>query len=215
MLFWNKCRRYPYAFGGRHVLHAAVSEDEGRTWVGRREVVRDPLRNNPPPAGGHHGTAYPFPVALSSGTVIMVTGQGEGRIALVSVDPDWLCETRQETRSDLGLEDWSVFGCRGFGLEPSPDSTEKQVLGIRREHRDWPACGVWNFPLGRAGRIELGLWLRRGFGGAALMLADHFSVPLDPEDASSAPASREAWSGIWWAGGADRTARIRPEPWRE
>ena len=43
VLFWNKCLRYPYAHGGRHVLHAAVSDDEGEIWRGHREVLRDRL----------------------------------------------------------------------------------------------------------------------------------------------------------------------------
>jgi hypothetical protein len=79
VLVWNQCLRHPYAYGGRQVLHAAVSGDDGATWRGYREVARDPFRNDPPPTSGDHGTAYPFPVATEDNVVIISTGQGEGR----------------------------------------------------------------------------------------------------------------------------------------
>lgn len=181
VLFWNKCLRYPYAHGGRHVLHAAVSDDEGVTWHGHREVFRDPMRHEPPPPGGDHGTAYPFPKALPDGRVLVTTGQGKGRVAVVSVDPDWLCERRQATDFSDGLDAWSVFGTRGVGLEAQPDGGDGRVLSIARTEAEWPATAVWNFPLMRSGRMDLRLRVSEGFGGAVL-LTDHFSVPFDPED---------------------------------
>jgi hypothetical protein len=57
VLLWNNCQRYSYALGGRQVLHAAVSEDEGKTWIGYREVMRAPKADEPPPPGGDFGTA--------------------------------------------------------------------------------------------------------------------------------------------------------------
>ena len=182
VLLWNKCQRYPYAHGGRHVLHAAVSEDDGRTWIGQREVARDPFRHEPPPPRGDHGTAYPYPTVMSNGKVIMTTGQGEGRIAIVVVDPDWLYETRQETDFSDGLEEWSVFGCRGVELKPHPEKPDAQVLSIARVDEEWPATAVWNFPSGARGQLRLDLCLQEGFGGAQVMLSDHYSVPFDPED---------------------------------
>ena len=186
VLMWNKCQRFPYAHGGRHVLHAAVSEDEGQTWIGQREVVRDPLRHEPPPPRGDHGTAYPYPTVMSDGKVIMTTGQGKGRIAIVVVDPDWLYETRQETDFHDGLEEWSIFGCKGVELQPHPDEPEAQVLSIARVEEEWPATAVWNFPAGARGQVRVDLCLQEGFGGAQVMLTDHFSVPFDPEDSFQA-----------------------------
>ena len=199
VLFWNKCLRYPYAFGGRHVLHGAISADDGETWVGHREVVRDPKRDEPPPRSGDHGTAYPFPIALRSGKVILVTGQGEGRIGVVRVDPEWFTETRQHERFEDGLGEWSVFGCRGVALEEDPEPPEpsdtsvtstspqkpvggKKVLNLSRDHLDWPAVAVWNFPMGSSGSLSLDLRIGSGFGTATIMLTDHYSVPFDPED---------------------------------
>jgi hypothetical protein len=47
LLLSNACLRYPYAYGARYVLHGAISNDEGRTWRGFRELLRDPHRNEP------------------------------------------------------------------------------------------------------------------------------------------------------------------------
>src|SRR5260370_24478010 len=60
LLFSNACLRYPYAYGARNVLHIAVSEDEGRTSPGFREVARDHRRNQPPSIHADTGVACSF-----------------------------------------------------------------------------------------------------------------------------------------------------------
>ena len=186
VLLSNRCRRFPYAHGGRHVLHAAISEDEGRTWIGHREVVRDPLRDHPPPPNGDHGTAYPYPVVVNDDAVIVTTGQGKGRVVVVRIDPDWLYETRQEADFSGGLDEWSIFGCRGVKTVPIPDDSAGWALSIAKVDPEWPAGAVWNFPSGTRGRIRLSLMRRVESLGALVMLTDHFSVPFDPEDAMDA-----------------------------
>ena len=182
VLLWNACLRFPYALGGRHVLHAALSDDEGATWRGCREVARDPFNHQPPPPSGDHGTAYPYPGLTGDGRVVFTTGQGKGRVAIVRMDPDWLLETAQEDDFSHGLDDWSVFGTKGVGLAPHPKSAGAEVLKICRSDDEFPAAAVWNFPLGAAGALTIRLRAGRGFVGASVMLTDHFSVPFDPED---------------------------------
>jgi len=182
VLFWNNCLRFPYAHGGRHVLHTAISEDEGQTWRGVREVARDPLSHEPPPPRGDHGTAYPFPTLAKEGKVIFTTGQGPGRNFCVLFDPDWLYETHQKDDFSAGLEDWSTFGTKGVELTPHPEKENVQVLSIRKAHEDWPAATVWNFPSGRRGSLRMRLLLKPDFKGALVGITDHFSVPFDQED---------------------------------
>ena len=182
VLFWNNCLRFPYAHGGRHVLHAAISEDEGRTWRGVREVARDPLCHEPPPPRGDHGTAYPFPMLAKEGKVIFTTGQGPGRNFCVLLDPNWLYETHQKDDFSVGLEDWSIFGTKGVEVASHPEKESANVLRIRKTHADWPATAVWNFPSGVKGRLRLKLLLKPGFDGALVGITDHFSVPFDWED---------------------------------
>ncbi len=184
VLVWNNCQRFPYAYGGRHVLHAAISEDDGRTWRGYREVARDPLCGQPPPPNGDHGTAYPFPAVTRGGHVIISTGQGveRERIIVVRLDPDWLLETRQYDDFTAGLDAWSIFGTRGVALAPAPDARGARVLSIRRTDADWPAAVVWNFPCGARGAVTLHVRAASDFGGAQVGLTDHFSPPFDLED---------------------------------
>ncbi|MBI2438361.1 MAG: exo-alpha-sialidase [Lentisphaerae bacterium] len=181
-LVWNNCLRFPYAYGGRQVIHAAISEDDGATWRGFREVGRDPLRHQPPPPGGDFGTAYPFPSVTADNRILIMSGQGVGRRSLVILDPDYLYETRQSDDFSAGLEAWSVFGTKGVLLTPHPRQTGRKVLQIRRADVEFPATAVWNFPAGVQGTIRLRLMLTPGFGAGRLALTDHFSVPYDQED---------------------------------
>jgi hypothetical protein len=181
VLLWNNCLRYPYALGGRHVLHAAISEDEGRSLRGFREVVRDPRRDEPPPPSGDHGTAYPFPAQTKNGQVIFTTGQGKGRIAVVRFDPEWLNETRQKEDFSAELDAWSTFATRGVELIPHPEEENSNVLSIRKTDEHWPAAAVWNFPLGVRGRLRLRLLCRPGFSGVHIGFTDHFSTAFDQE----------------------------------
>ncbi len=182
VLFWNNCLRYPYAYGGRQVLHAAISDDDGRTWRGYREVARDPLRNSPPPAQGDHGTAYPFPVVTADNVILIRTGQGENRVLLMRVDPEYLYETVQEADFKRGLEDWSIFGTMGVELIPHPDDAAVQALRIRKIDKEFPAAAVWNFPMGPKGSLRLRFLIEDGNQGFNIGLTDHFSVPFDYED---------------------------------
>lgn len=182
VLLWNTCLRFPYAYGGRHVLHAAISDDEGRTWRGYREVARDPKRGEPPPPRGDFGTAYPFPTATKDGMVIYYTGQGEARELLMLLDPDWLLETSQKADVASAQDEWSIFGTRGVEFVAHPDKPRAKVLRICKTDADWPASAVWNFPAGREGRLRLRIMARPGFAGALIGITDHFSVPFDLED---------------------------------
>ncbi len=194
----NDCQRFPYALGGRQVLLGAISGDEGRTWHGYREVIRDPLRGEPPPPGGDFGVSYPFPTLTEDGKVLFTMGvqtgtrsqtpegpegikPGEKR-AMVLVDPRWLDEDSQQTDFSHGLDDWSIFGTRGVALVSDPGSPGSKVLQISKVSGDWPAGAVWNFPAGRRGRIRLRIMVPHGFQGLLVGLTDEFSPPWDEED---------------------------------
>jgi len=182
VLLWNNCLRFPYAYGGRHVLHAAISDDEGKTWRGFREVARDPRRNEPPPPNGDFGTAYPFPTATGDGQVIYCTGQGAGRVLLMRLCPDWLLERRQTADFFGRTEEWHHFGTRGVGFAQHPRRPRATVLSLCKTDPHWPAAVTWNFPSGRSGRLKIRLMPRPGCRPLLLGLTDHFSVPFDLED---------------------------------
>ena len=198
VMIWNRSLRFPYAYGGRHVLHAAISDDDGRTWRAYREVVRDPLRGEPPPPGGDFGPSYPYATATGDGKVLFAmacaTGTRSGQPKdppgfvprqkrdLILLDPEWLAETSDRTDFSNGLDDWSTFGVKGVELVPNPMRSESRVLSIRKAESDWQAAAVWNFPMSARGHLRLNLMLKPGFGGALVGLTDHYSVPYDEED---------------------------------
>eukprot|EP01052_Picozoa_sp_SAG31_P008545 SAG31_NODE_434_length_15737_cov_10.315450_5_plen_665_part_00 len=76
----------------RAILHAAISIDDCHTWLGHREVYRDPLMKAQPPTRGDIGVAYSYGVELNDGTVLFATGQGIGRTQLIRLDPRWLLQ---------------------------------------------------------------------------------------------------------------------------
>jgi hypothetical protein len=176
---WNNCLRHPYAYGGRQVIHAAISGDEGQTWCGYREIARDPHRNDPPPPHGDFGTGYPYPTPLQDGSLLFTTGQGEGRILMMRLDPDWLCARELEDHFSGGLTDWSVFGTKGV---EAATVSGRQVLRIAKIDDEYPACAVRNFPMGASGTLEMRLLLEAGCGEMLVGIADHFSPPFDQED---------------------------------
>lgn len=182
LMFWNNNQRFPYANGGRYVLHGAVSSDGGRTWRGYREVARDPLAFKPPPPDGDFGVAYTVPTLTKEGDVItsLSTGPGGGEYIL-HVDPNWLDETKQK-ESFSTLKQWSTFGTKGVDLVPNPEKKGATILQIRKADVDWPAAAVWNFPMGRKGTLRLRVLLKSGFEGARIGITDQFSVPFDPLD---------------------------------
>ena len=180
-LFWNNCLRFPYAYGGRHVMHGAISSDDGKSWRGFREVARNPKRHEPPPPSGDHGATYPIPCAINDGKIITSTGLPSPNYNLF-VDPAWLYETSQSDDFRNGLERWSVFGVKGVDLADHPQLADRKVLSLRKTDTDWPAGAVWNFPAGLKGRLRLRALLNSGFAGARIGLTDHFSVPFDELD---------------------------------
>jgi hypothetical protein len=183
VMLWNNCQRYPYAQGGRHVLHAAISDDDGQTWRGRREVLRDPDRLEPAPETGDFGVAYPYPVVAPDGRVVytMWVQSGIGR-SIEAFDPEWLLQTSQRDDFAGGLDGWSVFGTKGVEIASHAGASDGHVLAVQKTAADWPAAAVWNFPFSGSGRLRMRVLATKAFAGATVLLTDHFSVPFDAED---------------------------------
>jgi len=201
VMLWNQCLRYPYAQGGRHVLHAAISEDEAKTWRGYREVDRDPMATEPHPPDGDYGVAYTIPAVTKNQKIIFSSNRfGPGGQAgdsddwwfvVVHADPGWLYATRLEDNFSTDLKGWSSFGTKGVQLTASPEKPGAQVLEIAKPEQDWPGATVWNFPMGRKGVLNLRLFLKPGFRGVRIGLTDHFSVPFEDLDGIYNPYSLE------------------------
>ncbi|MFN0171694.1 MAG: sialidase family protein [Bryobacteraceae bacterium] len=196
VVFWNNCQNAPDVDGSgvyttRDTLSAAISPDDGLTWLGYREVYRDPRRNEPPPKTGDRGTAYPDAVGTADSKILLITGHGEGRTKVLEIDPDWLLETAQQDDFSSGIDAWSVFKhigpaerywrsrVQGAQRMAHPERAGAHALYLRRPPGEPSDGAVWSFPYGRKGKLTVRLKLMRGFQGASLALADRFFDPID------------------------------------
>ena len=195
IVLWHNGQNPPlidgkHVAGGRDALHAAISDDNGITWRGCREIYRDPLRDASPPRRGDRGTAYSTGVINNDGKVVLCTGQGEKRRAILIFDPKWLLATRHDDDFENGLDGWCAFTEFGDPESPvfrdrtsgpevidHPSRERAKVLHIRRPP-DKPGDGaVWNFPVATRGTVKLRLMLNEGFGGVNIALCDRFYNP--------------------------------------
>ncbi len=183
VLLWNNCLRFSYAQGGRHVLHGAVSEDDGCTCaaIEKWPAIRSST-SRPQPTGI---TASRTRCQLSQKTatsLLRFKSEARGGMWLLRLNPEWLYQSSRTTDFSSGAGDWHHFGTKGVELVSHPDKPGAKVLQLRKPEANWPSAAVWNFPNGLSGRLKLRLKLKSGFAGLRIGLTDHFSVPFDPED---------------------------------
>jgi hypothetical protein len=208
LVFWNHHSAPPlhegkFVAGGRDALHAAISDDAGQSWRGFRELYRDPLRNQSPPRRGDRGAAYSAAVQNSQGKVVITTGQGEDRRAILLFDPNWLLETHHEDDFSMALDGWSTFTefgdaelpvfrdrMAGPNLIDHPDRGDAKALHICRTDNKPGDGAIWNFPAAAQGNFTVRLKLQEGFGGANISFCDRFFNPSDGE------GEREAIFGV-------------------
>ncbi|MCQ2388514.1 MAG: glycoside hydrolase [Kiritimatiellae bacterium] len=99
-------------FTNRDALHAAISDDDGNTWRGFRELILNPVRNASDfrelgaGAGEEHDKSVHQTQALEldDGTVLLACGQNAAARRFVKFDPDWLLETARREDFSRGLE---------------------------------------------------------------------------------------------------------------
>ena len=195
---WNNCEMPPRAadgagvYGGRDALHIAVSDDEGRTWRGFREIYLDHRRNDNPEKNGDRGTAYPLGAYDQDGRLVIFAGQGIGGRNPILIDPEWIVATEHETDfTKNGLDNWSVYKHHGpaerwwraravgCALVPNPTDLAQLCLHLRKPD-DLPADGAtWNFPNGWKGTLSTRVMFREGSQGGVICLNDRFFDPVN------------------------------------
>jgi hypothetical protein len=150
-------------FTNRDAIHAAISDDDGATWRGFRELHLNERRNDSDfrSRGGndhsldksvHQSQAVELPL----GRVLLSFGQHPDCRRMVVFDPDWLLETERRDDFRLGLGGWSVHsylkgiagGYRGVtghcslnrrpgpALVPHPGGEPREVLRVARHADD-------------------------------------------------------------------------------
>lgn len=98
-------------FTNRDALHTAISDDDGRTWRGFREIALCDIRNasdfrelgNDPAQELDKSVHQTQALELSGGKVLLAYGQNRVARRLAIFDPDWLLETSREDDFRTGL----------------------------------------------------------------------------------------------------------------
>ena len=191
----------------RDVLHAAISDDDGKTWRGFREVALSKQRHSlvytrmPTYDATIHHQKFTL---TKDNKVIIFTGQDDAKLTwgsehrqAVIFDLDWLYETSRSTEFSNEYADLNVFKLSkkplkntkdysrilGATLVGHPTEPYKKVLHLGREKCDWvwneQDGANWNFPIGKKGSLETRILLRKGFKGGAISLVDVFYPPSD------------------------------------
>ena len=196
-------------FTNRDVLHGAISEDEGKTWTGFRELALNPVRNNSD-FRTNDGSWYLNDksvhqnqvIELPGHKILLHCGQHLKCSRLILFDLDFLYARERSEDFSRGLENWSTHlyyrshsgGCRGAGhcawnrrtgaqLMPSPDGTWREALLIGRHPDDRLFSdregAVWNFPGCRKGSLGADFTIARNSPGIRISLADRWINPCD------------------------------------
>lgn len=102
-------------FTNRDVNHAAISEDEGKSWIGMREMSLNPLRahadfrSNGGPEDGRDKSNHQFEVLeLPFGKILAVYGQHKVCRKMVIFDTKWLYEAKRHENFLHGLDSLST-----------------------------------------------------------------------------------------------------------
>jgi len=157
--------RHEDVFTNRDAAHAAITEDGGKSFIGYREILLNPVRANTDfryvggVASSNDKSVHQFQAfELPFGKVLVSAGQNTVSRRLLIFDVNWLYETARSEDFLLGLSDItahtyvkSISGCTvgtvGNGhcawnrapsayLMPDPDGGYREMLYICKRHDD-------------------------------------------------------------------------------
>lgn len=206
-------------FTNRDANHIAISEDDGKHWIGFRELFLNVLRNRADyrsvgnndsrDKSVHQGEMIELPY----GKLLIAFGQNGASRKLVILDVNWLYEKERVEDFRFGLDNVTTHmyiksnsgGFRGFSghcawnrtygaiLCQDPDGNFEEALRIARVHDErliYEKQGVvWNFPALQKGEVTIRL--RREDSGIVVSLLDHWYNACDESVAEFAPLSFE------------------------
>lgn len=189
-------------FTNRDVLHAAISDDDGKTWKGFRELFLNPNRNDFDYKNADRSQSIDMSVhqtqtvELPSGEVLISLGQHKDHRKLLMFDPNWLNETARMDDFSEGLDNWTTFlyqkgvvghcaynRAQGAQLVANPKEPAKKVLKVAKmdnEELEISNQGaVWNFPALHKGRFETSIYIPENSQGGTISLTDRWFNPSD------------------------------------
>ena len=187
-------------FTNRDVTHAAVSDDDGKTWHGFRELMLDPLRNESDYAlrgrgidRGMHQSQFVEP---TPGRIVAAIGQHPLHRGIVAFDVDWLLEEGRSDDFSQGTANWSTFNyidgikghcsynrIEGTKAVAHPDKDGRKALWLHYEKADSLVSdvrgAVWNFPAAKKGEFKTSIKVPDSSENIFLILNDRWMNPSD------------------------------------
>ena len=210
LMFWSSTTPLPElatadgvwddVFTNRDVIHVAISEDDGKTWIGCRELMLNPLRNEADFGSGNDGVDRSVHqsqfVEVAPGKICVAIGQHRSLRSIILFDVKWLYEKGRSNDFSDGLAKWSVFNYKqgivghcaydrieGCSLVEHPDLSGKKVLQVRYTRNiglvDDNRGALWNFPTMQKGHLTVRMRIPADSQGVSLMLNDHWYNPCD------------------------------------
>ncbi len=190
-------------FTNRDVTHIAISEDDGKTWKGFRELYMNPLRNASDFAtrgktgvGMDRSVHQAQFVEVASGKILAALGQNPVNRAMLLFDVDWIYENARFNDFTDSLSQWTTFnyikGIKGHCaynridgvlLEAHPEKVGKNVLHLKYKSDEKLVTdtrgAVWNFPAMQKGTFTTSIRIPKGSENVSLMLNDRWFNPSD------------------------------------
>ena len=192
-------------FTNRDLIHVAISEDDGKTWKGFRELYLNRRRND-----GNYGPANSSgelegvdpnvqqsqAVELPEGKVLVACGQHEQHRVMLIFDVDWIYEKERYEDFSEGAENVCVFQYEtemvghlvlnrkiGARVVTDPLNEENKVLKICNPLDSTLVIenqgATWNFPAGTKGKVDLDLYVTDACKGGFISLIDRWFNPVD------------------------------------
>ena len=187
-------------FTNRDVLHAAISDDDGKTWKGFRELYMTAKRNDPLYGtlgdGGDKSLHQNQCVELGDGKILVSSGQNSAFRVILAFDTKFLYEKRRTEDFSSGIDNVCVFqyisgkvGHCSLNRRIGADVVEDPV---RKENKVLKICNpmdstmvienqgaTWNFPAGMQGNLNFDVYLTKDFKGGKISLIDRWFNPVD------------------------------------
>jgi hypothetical protein len=176
LLLWNNCGADPlppveWQWAERTVIAAAISDDEGKSWKGYREISRA--------VKSGVEICNPYVVEMPNGRLLVYVGG-----ALLSIAPDFITKTKFVEEFDRGIRRWSTLPSEGISTVADPDRGVPKVIKMIKPKADVTAAACLNIPFGRKGTVTMSVRIEPNFQGAHITLSDHYDLPGLPRDAS-------------------------------
>ena len=187
-------------FTNRDAVHVAISEDDGKTWKGFRELMLNTERNSNrfgnTVSGQDKSVHQVQAVEVSPGKILVSAGQHAQCRRMLVFDVAWLYEPVRSNDFSDGLQQWSAFryykgivGHCSYNRQEEalivahPDRPEDKVMKIGYVPNDSllqdNEGAVWNFPAAKDGFVSLRIKLPEGAKNVDLVLNDRWFNPTD------------------------------------